>query len=283
MWSGSWRWWHERPKLSVALAVPRPWELPGIWQVEGYWERQSYGADVLSELADRSVVVVREERRRAKLSITDWRTVDWRWDFQAGLDRWKDRASYVFVGGGLEKRLATDHVALRVDTAGWMGLAPSDTFGIAYVSSSWRSSASNSGLVARGGVQLATSGAPLDLWPGTGTGHARPLLLRAHPLLEDGVVRGEAFGRTLVHGGLESHTWFATTGLLRFGVALFADVGKASKPLSNQATPLHVDIGAGLRLKLVGERRTLRVDTAWGLRDGEFALSVGWVLPWPGW
>ncbi|HSF19666.1 MAG TPA: C39 family peptidase [Vicinamibacteria bacterium] len=280
LWSGSWRWWKDRPKLSVALAVPRPWKLPGIWQVEGLWERQSYGRDVPSEAAG---IVVREDRRQAKLSISNWRTADSRWDFQTGLDRWNGRGSYAFVGGGLEKRLAADRAALRVGTTGWMGLAKSEAFGVASVSSAWRSSVRDSALVARAGVEFATRSGPLDLWPGAGTGHARPLLLRAHPLLQDGVVRGEAFGRTLVHGGLESQTWFATTRLLRLGVALFADVGKATKPLPNQATSFHVDIGAGFRLKLIGERRALRVDTAWGVRDGEFALSAGWILPWPNW
>ncbi|HXV63639.1 MAG TPA: C39 family peptidase [Vicinamibacteria bacterium] len=280
LWSGSWRWWEDRPKLSVALAVPRPWKLPGVWQVEGLWERQSYGTGVPSEAVG---TVVREERRQAQLSISDWRTADSRWDFQTGLDRWNGRGSYAFVGGGLEKRLAADRAALRVGTAGWMGLAKSEAFGVASVSSAWRSSVRDSGLVARAGVQVATRSAPLDLWPGAGTGHARPLLLRAHPLLQDGVVRGEAFGRTLVHGGLESQTWFPTTRFLRFGVALFADVGKATKPLPNQATSFHVDIGAGFRLKLIGDQRALRVDTAWGLRDGEFALSAGWILPWPSW
>jgi hypothetical protein len=43
-----------------------------------------------------------------------------------------------------------------------------------------------------------------------------------------------------------------------------------------------VDLGVGLRSEPIGERRTLRVDAAWGLGDGDFALSMGWMLPWPG-
>jgi hypothetical protein len=97
------------------------------------------------------------------------------------------------------------------------------------------------------------------------------------------VVRGEVFGRTLAHGGIESPTWFKTKGFLRFGVGLFADFGKAWRTLANETTDLHVDLGVGLRLKPIGERRTLRIDAAWGLGDGDFALSMGWVLPWPGW
>jgi outer membrane translocation and assembly module TamA len=67
------------------------------------------------------------------------------------------------------------------------------------------------------------------------------------------------------------------------GLALFADLGKAWSTLSNEASDLQVDVGAGLRLKPIGDRRTLRIDAAWGVRDGEFAISAGWMLPWPGW
>jgi hypothetical protein len=282
LWSGGYRFWEERPKVSLALAVPRPWGLRGVWQVEGSWERQSYGADVPAKASASTDIVVREERRRAKLTVSDWWNVDSRWNLHAGVDHWEDRGRYVFAGAGLEKRLAADRVAIGLHTAGWLGRA-SHGFGVASVSSSWRSSASDSGFVARGGMQMATGSAPPDLWPGAGTGHAREPLLRAHPLLVDGVVRGDAFGRTLVHGGIESHTGYTTTGFARLGLALFADVGKAWKPLAKDTAPVQVDVGAGLRLKLIGDRRALRVDTAWGLRDGEFALSLGWVLPWPGW
>jgi hypothetical protein len=269
LWSGSWRFWEERPRVLLAFSLPRPWRLPGIWRIEGSWERQAYAAETL---------VVREERRRASLSISEWKTANLRWDLQSGLDHWKHRGRYGFFGGGVERRLAADLAAVRLDGSGWFGPV---TFGTASVSSTWRSSGGL--LIARGGLQVATNEAPLDLWPGAGTGHARLPLLRAHPLLDDGFLQGKAFGRTLAHGGVEAGSRLATKGFLQMGVAFFADVGKAWRPLSSEPNALQLDVGAGLRLKPIGDRRTLRIDAAWGLRDGEFALSAGWMLPWPGW
>jgi hypothetical protein len=222
--------------------------------------------------------VVREERRLASLSISDWKTANFRWDLRSGLDHWKDRGRHGFFGGGVERRLATDRAAVRLEGSGWFGPV---SFGTASVSSTWR--LPGDVLIARSGVQVATKEAPLDLWPGAGTGHARLPLLRAHPLLDDGVLQGKAFGRTLVHGGVEAGTWLATKGFLQMGLAFFTDVGKAWRPLSSEPNALQVDVGAGLRLKPIGDRRTLRIDAAWGLRDGELAVSAGWMLPWPGW
>jgi hypothetical protein len=40
-------------------------------------------------------------------------------------------------------------------------------------------------------------------------------------------------------------------------------------------------VGFGLRLRVAGEAKTLRIDVAHGLRDGRNAISAGWQLPWP--
>ena len=117
-------------------------------------------------------------------------------------------------------------------------------------------------------------------------GHARETLLRAHPLLDNGIIRGEALGRTFAHGSVEMQRRFPIAlpmGLTDLRWALFADMGKAWRGLSGSTSVLHGDIGAGLRLQLLGDGRTLRIDAAYGLRDGAKALSIGWQLPWPGW
>ena len=44
------------------------------------------------------------------------------------------------------------------------------------------------------------------MWSGAGTGHGRDVLLRAHPLLHGGVVRG-VFGPRLTYGGSEWRRW----------------------------------------------------------------------------
>jgi len=55
------------------------------------------------------------------------------------------------------------------------------------------------------------SDAPLALWPGAGTGQGREGLLRAHPLIDDGVIHDAVFGH---------HVWLKTgvmLGLYVFG------------------------------------------------------------------
>jgi hypothetical protein len=102
--------------------------------------------------------------------------------------------------------------------------------------------------------------------------------------LREGIidVEGSVFGRYLVHGGVEFQEWFAAKGPARWGVALFADVARSWQPVpGTPAGPAELDVGAGLRLHLLGEAGQLRVDAARGLRDGAFALSVGWNLDWP--
>lgn len=108
-------------------------------------------------------------------------------------------------------------------------------------------------------------------------------LLRAHPLLKKGIVAGKAFGRRLAHGNLELQLPLPTFGPVRWGFAVFADLAKTWEPLSKPEERLQMDVGAGLRLGLVGQEGVLRIDGARGLRDGAFALSVAWQLSWPGW
>ena len=225
---------------------------------------------------------VREERRRAALTVRDWKDAELRWEVLAAIDRWESRGAYVSVGGGVEKRLASDRAALRLEGAGWS--SPWNDrrgFAVGALRAGWRSAkTSKSILVGRAGLDFASSSAPFALWPGAGTGHARTPLLRAHPLLEGGELRGEAFGRRLLHGGAEFQHWVSRPGL---GFAVFVDVAKAGRRPSGDDTRLLADVGAGLRVKLLGEERTLRVDLAHGLGDGNFIVSVSWILPWPSW
>jgi len=281
-----WRWWEERPLFSLTLAVPRPWQLPGIWKVEGLWERQAYGVDGFAEAAEGTADgILREERRRAGLSISEWISPTLRVQGDAAVDRWEGRGSYLSLGGSIQKRMAGDRIAIEGYAAGWSSLGKREPFGAFGLRAGWRPWARRL-VFARAGIELATNSTPLALWPGAGVGHASATLLRAHPLLEDGIVRGEAFGRTLAHGSLEIQRHFPRsfeTAFAELQWALFVDLGKSWYGLSSSASPLHADIGAGLRFKLLGDGRTLRVDAAYGLQDGGKALSIGWQFPWPGW
>jgi hypothetical protein len=82
------------------------------------------------------------------------------------------------------------------------------------------------------GVQRVSDNAPLWLWPGAGDGHARAPLLRAHPLLDDGIIDmtgRSAFGRTIESATLEGQRWFERPALVRLGVAAFADMAIAKR------------------------------------------------------
>jgi hypothetical protein len=128
------------------------------------------------------------------------------------------------------------------------------------------------------GIDAASTHAPLALWPGAGDGMARPYLLRAHPLLVDDIVSGPAFGRTLLHLTAESTRWLATPRLVRLGIAAFADVAGAANRLEGTDRLTHVDVGAGIRLRLPGVGNGMvRADYARGLRDGRQRVSVGIV------
>ena len=279
LWTASWRWWENRPSASVAIAVPRFGGLPGIWRFEGSWEEQSYGFGA-------SGTEFQQSRRRAGMSVSDWANADLRWEGFLALDHWAGRGSYASVGGAVDRRFPGDRLALRANAEGWFGLAGGSPFVAGGLSAKWRSATTRRGALWLGrlAVEGTSRNAPLDLWSGAGLGHARHPLLRAHPLLQEGVidVEGAVFGRYLAHGGIEFQEWFAVKGPARWGVALFADVARAWQAGPDVTSgSAELDVGAGLRLQLLGEAGQLRVDAARGLRDGAFALSIGWQLDWP--
>jgi hypothetical protein len=134
---------------------------------------------------------------------------------------------------------------------------------------------------AAAGAARVSSAAPLALWVGAGDGHARAPLLRAHPLLHDGVIElagGSAFGRTLVDATIEARRWLDRPALLRVAVAGFVDIARASRRGGSGGEAAQADVGGGLRLKVPGLSGVLRVDVAHGLRDGATALTAGWLV-----
>ena len=127
-----------------------------------------------------------------------------------------------------------------------------------------------------------TPRAPLTLWPGAGLGHVSRVLLRAHPLLDDGVITRARLGRQLVGVTIEAEHTCRQMGPLRLSVVGFADSARAWRSASREGTSrTDVDVGVGVRLSALGHVGRLRVDLARGLQDGALAASVGWELPWP--
>ena len=139
---------------------------------------------------------------------------------------------------------------------------------------------------------MTTAAAPLDLWQGAGVGHARTLLLRAHPLLHDGVIAGPAFGRAVQHLTASIERWPTTMKLWGIGLAGFIDAAAVQhelNPTRRAGTPAEAashalsgrawfaDAGTGLRLSAAWLPGVVRIDVARGLRDNAMAVSVGWA------
>ncbi len=208
--------------------------------------------------------------------MSDWATAHLRWDMAARVDRWGDGPVTLGVGGALERHLG-NAAAVRLQGDVW----PAGGFGAASLGARWRWVRGGADhLLASATAIVASHDAPRALWGGAGTGHARPLLLRAHPLLDEGVITGDAFGRRLVHAGVEWRHRLASLGPLTLQLAAFGEAAAASH--GDRPASRHLDAGIGLRVRVPGEG-AMRIDYARGLDDGRQAVSVGWELPWPAW
>lgn len=265
------RWWDQRPAVSVALRAPvRSRLASGVLTVASTVARESFA----SATAPDGVLV--EDSRSAVVGLSDWATANLRWDVAARVDRWVDEPARLGVGAAIERHFgAVAAIRLRGDV--W----PAGTFGVASLGARWRWSRDGADrLLASATATMASRDGPRALWSGAGTGHGRPLLLRAHPLLDDGVVSGDAFGPRLLHAGIEWRRDLAVPGPLKLQLAVFGDAAAASR--ADRPSIGHVDTGVGLRLRVPGEG-AVRIDVARGLDDGRHALSVAWDLPWPAW
>jgi hypothetical protein len=266
IFEASWRWWTHRPRVSVSFSTPSPtWGIGTIWRLHAFYDRQTYhpGVDV------------EEVRRGATFSATDWLDGHWRWELGAGVDRWRGAGTTARFDASLARRSSDDRWIATAAGSMYAGAVETGTVSAAI---GWRSAARQMGMVwhGRAGFDFAGDAAPLALWPGAGTGHARQALLRAHPLLDDGIVRGGVFGRRLAHAGLELRRWIRPSSRpWRIAPALFVDVAHAARAGTGFDERLHADAGVGLRFGVPGG--AIRVDVGRGLRDGAMAVSAGWT------
>jgi hypothetical protein len=274
LWSLDWRFWENRPRVGLAVTVPRPAVFGSIWRVQASWEEESYGASSPEDVR----ALGRERRARVAFAFQDWTTGDLLWELTTGLDRFHERGAHLSLGGALEKRFLGDRMGLRAEASSWTSLDGAPWFAAGSLGWGFRSNTGEARLIwkARAGIDAVTEEAPRMVWPGAGIGHARSVLLRAHPLLEDGVIDGEMFGRRLTHGGLELEGWLPLQRPLRVALVGFLDLARVGS-----AGPGQIDAGAGLRVALPGQSSVLRFDAARGLLDGGFALSMGWQKSWP--
>lgn len=257
VWTGAWRWEANRPRLAFELRSPAPWGLRGVAVIDAMWERQTYAAGGESPLRV-------ERRRRAGLRLTDWASGTLRWEAGAALDR-VDDDTYGAASAGLELRSPDDQWAFRTSAGAWLS-AGARTFATASGEAMWRSTTAPDRLTLAGttGLSIASDGAPHAVWPGAGLGRARVALLRGHPLLDAGVVTGEVFGRRLAHATIEITQPVWRHPLARIGIAGFADAARAWRRVEPGASPLHVDVGIGARIRTPGHAGVFYVDAAWG-------------------
>jgi len=269
VWTASWRWWEHRPKVAASFASPSPFG--GVWGVSVLDERESY---------DGGGGIVDESRRRAAFHISNWTLGGIRWEGTIAADRFRrpdaERGGQAMAAAGsLERRFRGDRAFVETRGGLWVGDVESWTFA---VGSEWRSSAHNEGqvVIARVADAIAGAVAPFALWPGAGTGQGREGLLRAHPLISDGVITNAVFGRHLLNGGVEWRRWVQPARKpVRIAPALFVDSGRAYHGLESSNDRWQYDVGGGLRLAIPGSG-VLRIDVAHGVRDGGTVLSMGW-------
>ncbi len=269
--SGAWRWTAERPLIGLRLRAPGPRGVGGLVTVEGFRERQDYRP---AEGGTRSVV-----RARGGLAWSEWITGGLRLGGGIAYDRWRDEGGRASLGVGVETRTGGDRFRARLALDAWSGRT---TFGAARVDGTVAPLPPRGRfeLALRGGFHAAGSGAPLSLVPGAGTGRARRPLLRAHPLLDRGVLTGPVFGRRLVHATVEGTWWPLRLFPARLGAAAFVDAARAwDSPLTGGNPPGRMDAGIGLRLGLPGRGNLLRLDAAWGLDGRAHAITLA-ATPW---
>ena len=266
---GSWRWWEHRPMLSAFYAAPAPRVLGGgTWRLDVVRETQTFGREPFEET-----------RTSAGMTLANWLTRRTRLTGAVAIERWRDRSRDLAVSGGIEHWRMSHRIRLAADVTQRVGGTP---FTTATASVAARSRSRNDGMVvlALTGYSSATAASPASVWPGADTGHARDVLLRAHPLLDDGIVTGAAFGRDLAFGTIEAQRWMRLRRVpAGWAPAVFVDLARATRGLDTSDARLHVDAGAGLRVALPGTA-VMRIDLARGVRDGGFVLSAGWERRW---
>jgi peptidase C39-like protein len=269
-WTGTWRWWERRPKIALAFESVAPFG--GLWGVSIFGERQTYETDA---------ALNKESRRRAEFHVSNWTAGGLRWEGSAAIDRFgngggSNSRQALSLGGAVLGRFANDRAAVGMRAGTWMGQLT--TWSVA-LRSEWRSRTQNEDSVWLARVQeaIVAADAPFALWPGAGTGQGRDGLLRAHPLIDDGIIRDAAFGRHVVEAGVEGRHWLQLARKpIRFAPALFLDVARAYHALDPQNERWQTDVGAGLRIAVPGSG-VFRIDLAHGLADGRTALSMGWA------
>lgn len=273
LWTASWRFWPNRPRVALGYSAPRTGRIPGVISVEAAHGSQTYATDS----ADRRVI---QRHLRGGLSLGHWITSTARYEVSGGVDRWDDSRTAVSAGLSLDRRFLADRVALTLAGRQWWPLDGTSSFGSATLRALWRTSTAHGGSVAlvSGGYAAVAKDTPLTEWPGAGDQSVGSPFLRAHPLTHGGIVDGVGFGRRLASATVEGRRWLERPSLVRLGVAAFLDaaqVGDTLRPAIGRR--LSVDLGVGVRVRVPGREGVIRLDYARGVRDGANAVTLGYA------
>jgi hypothetical protein len=287
VWTIGYRWSKPRERVIGRLELPMR-HVPGVVAIEGLLERQSYRPPILgvalegTELEGSDLV---QRRRRLGVQVADWATGSLRWMGGTAFDSIGGR-EYLGLDGGVDLRMARDHLSLIVLTGFWNPFTDGDRFASGMTVLAWRSTTEEAPISFYGeaGVSAVSGHTPLAVWPGNHTSAERGGNLRAHPLRESDVIAGDVFGRRVVFGSINAEQFMRQTPFGRLSVVEFVDTGRAWQRLPGlpASSPFHVDIGLGLRLAGAKTGGTVRLDYARGLRDGRNHVSAGFVKAWPG-
>lgn len=291
LWTVRGRWTEKRPLVALSLSIPNGGR-PGIWRIDTAWERQAFRprerirTDFLPDSTDvvTPAELMREERRRSAVSVSDWVLPDVRWSMGVALDRWNRSDRFLALDDEVEIRFAGDRLAWTTWGSAWIPLHPNASgFRAGRTSFEWESSGLEraDSWRAHAGLHSVSAQAPISVWPTVpsvgdmGRIHGA-VRLRAHPRVVDDIVTPEMFGRSIWSGGIEKRIFPWNPRFLRVGTAAFVDAVGLPGSHPADGARWQVDAGVGLLLREIGSTETIRLDLAHGIRDGRWALSLRW-------
>ncbi len=257
--TAGWRFWPGRPRVNVEVVAPARWG--GLWGVDVFAERQPFSDDTFPT----------SRRAGAGITVANWVKPWARVSARGGIDSWEGLGSHGTAAAELRLASSRDRVIVGLDGASWFG---EEGFSSVEASVRLRSSNERRGLsfIARAGAAIATSSTPADLWFAGDTGTVRPALLRAHPIVDDGMLQSERLGRGITHLSGETRQWWTFRSVIQIGAGIFVDAARVDRRAAEDSRG-DVDVGGGLRLGFPGLDGVFRLDLGKGLRDGSTALS----------
>lgn len=275
--SGSYRFREGFQRAEVGIETPAPLPIGAVWKLSGFAARETFAVGPLR---------ITPRWQRAAFQAADWISSSFGWTAAAGVERWPTAALTTerkFYAGARGSFAAGSWLNVQVTAEGWMrGRGATRLSGRANITHA----VSGGRIDLTGGAEGVHGVTPRFLWPGTGDGHIRRPLLRAHPLIHDGAIttkEGGLFARRLWYGTAEWSRSLARLGPATIDAALFTDGAYAKQLLDGRGSDYQMDAGTGLRVRLLGGGPAFRIDIAKGVRDGRWAVTAGTVLTVNSW